>query len=175
MNKQPEEGGGLITYLEQLVGRGDRGALAALRRGLGKPAGTAAEMHPYVAPFTGGCRSRWEEDVHYIVAALFAEWHQGAAATVREAPRDLGASFRRLAEETGSDSVEKRFVALLNCDREELPAHLRHAVSLLRSKGIALDWERLRQDMRSWDHPDRFVQRQWARTFWGRPAAPARD
>ena len=38
-----------ITYLLSL--KENRGALAALRRGLGRPPGTAPEMYPYVVPW----------------------------------------------------------------------------------------------------------------------------
>jgi hypothetical protein len=40
-----------ISYLESVLKRDDRAILAHLRRGLGKEAGTAIEMFPYVAPF----------------------------------------------------------------------------------------------------------------------------
>ena len=40
-----------LAYLRGLAKRDDRGALAALRHGLGQPPGTAAEMHPYVVQF----------------------------------------------------------------------------------------------------------------------------
>ena len=64
--------------------------------------------------------------------------------------------------------AEKRFVALLNCHQEDLPDHLRHAVSLLRSKEIPIDWARLLRDLRWWHREDKRVQRDWARAFWGR-------
>ena len=41
----------LIGYLKGLAAHEDRGALAALRRGLGRPPGSAGEMHPHVARF----------------------------------------------------------------------------------------------------------------------------
>ena len=56
---------------------------------------------------------------------------------------NLGASFARLAQATESESIEKRFVALLNCRRDDLHAHLRHAVGLLKSKDIPVDWAQL--------------------------------
>ncbi len=148
--------------------REDRAALAALRRGLGKPPGEAAEMHPYVVPFLPHDGSRWEEDAHYLVAALFA-WHQlvwpeGGG----EWDRNVGASFVRLAERAGSGSIEQRFVALLNSHRDDLPEHLRHAVGLLRAHEVPVDWAQLLRDIQEWDRESRSTQRSWARAFWGR-------
>jgi CRISPR system Cascade subunit CasB len=65
-----------------------------------------------------------------------------------------------------SESLEKRFVALLNCHRDDLPNHLRQAVSLLKSEDVSINWRRLLKDILSWDHETRFVQQQWAREFW---------
>lgn len=152
-------------------------ALAALRRGLGKELGTAPEMYPYVVPFLpDNTRSR-QEMPYYLVAALFA-WHQtdwpGANTP------GLGGSLARLRftqAETRNDkvepgdSVERRFVALLNANRDDLPDHLRQIIGLLRSSETPVSWLRLLQDIKGWDHPDRWVQRRWAREFWGRDLA----
>jgi CRISPR system Cascade subunit CasB len=154
-----------VEYLEELERNEDRAALAALRRSLGKNPGEAAEAHRYVLPFNPPVR---EELAYYLVGGLFAlhpqSWHRD------EGDRgwtNLGASFARLGSEVDSKSIEKRFVALLNCHEDDLAEHLRHAVSLLRSKEIRVDWLQLLKDLRSWNHPDRFVQLGWARAFWG--------
>ena len=69
----------LIRHLLELRGRDrdppqkpDRGALAALRRGLGKPPGLAPETWPQVEPFIGQIRPKRYDDACYLVAALFA-------------------------------------------------------------------------------------------------------
>src|SRR5450759_404004 len=62
----------LVGYLERLRDKDDRGALAALRRALGKPPGEAPEAYPYVVPFLPREVSAWQEQVYYLVAALFA-------------------------------------------------------------------------------------------------------
>lgn len=156
------------AYLESLVAGEDRAALAALRRGLGKEPGTAAEMYPHVVPWLPHGARPWEENAFYLVAALFAD-HQIPWPRSDDRPEatNLGASFARLAAQTASASVEKRFVALLECHRDDLPTHLRHAISLLKSKDVPVDWPRLLRDIRGWDREDRRVQRDWARAFWG--------
>ena len=149
-----------VAYLLGLAQRENRGALAALRRGLGKPPGTAHEMHPYVAPWLSSGMHRWEEDAHYTVAALFGSHPEHAAIG------NMGATFRRITSQTESESIEKRFIALLSCHGDDLPQQLRQAVSLARSKDVPVDYSQLLRDIRYWGHPDRFVQREWARAFW---------
>lgn len=61
---------------------------------------------------------------------------------------------------------EKRFVDLLDTDMDELPYKLRQAVTLIAGDGVGLDWRLLIRQLGHWDHPDRWVQREWARGFW---------
>ena len=154
----------LIDHLERLVLDQDRGALAALRRGLGKPPGTAMEMHRYVVPFLPRGRP-WEEDVYYLVAALFAYWHQGETTVAAHPPENLGASLSRLRSDS-SASIEMRFTALLKSHRDDLPSHLRQGVGLLKAKEVPVHWRNLCRDLRHWDHEDGWVQRSWAKSFW---------
>jgi CRISPR system Cascade subunit CasB len=82
-------------------------------------------------------------------------------------PDNLGASLARLKTPDTGPSLETKFTALLKSHRDDLPVHLRHAVGLLKSKGVAVDWERLWRDLRWWDREDGRVQRGWAKSFWG--------
>jgi CRISPR system Cascade subunit CasB len=148
----------LISYLERLVADGDRGALAALRRGLGKPPGTEVATFPHVVPCIpeadqGPARS-WP---YFVVASLFA------AHPVTRAGENLGASYRRMKE---SPSREARFRALLNAHPDDLPGHLRHAVSQLGAQGIGVDWSQLLMDLRFWSDAQQRTQLRWARAFW---------
>jgi CRISPR system Cascade subunit CasB len=157
-----------VAFLVKLVESEDRAPLAALRRGLGKKPGEAADSHPYILPRIPANASRWDEDAYYLTGSLFAlhqiDWPAGEDESRRT---NLGASFARLGRVVESESIEKRFVALLNCHEDDLPDHLRHAVSLLKSKEIPIDWARLLRDVRRWNHEDRWVQREWAQAFWG--------
>lgn len=157
------------TFNERFVARlselrDDNAAMAALRRGLGKPPGTTADMHPYVLPWLAGVRDGWQENAFYAVASLFALWHQGKVGAFSNPPRNLGASLGRIRD--ASDSIEKRFVALLNSHEDDVVQHLRHAVGLLRTKDVAVDWSQLLSDLRNWGNESRVAQRNWARGFW---------
>jgi CRISPR system Cascade subunit CasB len=152
-----------IARLRELAAREDRAALAALRRGLGQPPGAAAEMHPYVMPFLLPKEGpwTWRHQCFYIIAALFA-MHPDPGGS-----GNLGETFRRIRIRAGADndSVERHFIALLKCHRDDLFDHLRHAVSL--AKDVPVNWEQLLKDIRNWDSDDAWVQREWSRAFWG--------
>jgi CRISPR system Cascade subunit CasB len=159
-----------IARLEELLTKEDRGALATLRRGLGKE--VTLEGYRFM-PFR---RNRRQEDAALLVGPLFALWHQGGAKPRSAGEKEnLGASMLSLVnamvrEGTSRDDamkrIERRFSALLNCHADDLGQHLRHAVSLLKSKEVPVDWRSLLRDVQHWNHEDRWVQREWARSFW---------
>lgn len=148
----------LIEYLEGLIATENRGALAALRRGVGKVPGTEVRTFPHVVPWIPGAeQGRDRAWPYFVVASLFA---------LHPVSRDgggFGASMRRLAV---NESLEARFRGLLNAHVDDVPGHLRHAVSLLASNGIGVDWQQLLRDLQGWTHPDRWTQLRWAREFW---------
>lgn len=146
--------GSLLKLAEE--GHENRGALADLRSGLGKTPGKMARVHRHVAPFLQekNDKTRW----YYLTAALFGLFPQ------QKSGRSLGAAFRPLRQK--SESMEARFTALLNAHPEDLDDHLRHAVSLLKANDQPFDWFRLFDDLMRWDHPEGFVQLQWARDFY---------
>jgi CRISPR system Cascade subunit CasB len=174
-------------YLQSLVPderahtrRDGRAALAALRRGLGKSPGEELEPFRYIG-WALSDRGQKEEEAHYLVASLFA-LHQIAWTDAAESAREtgLGASFRVLANRLRADrgdsnSVDRRFVALLNCHADDLATHLRHAVSLLKSQDVPVDWAQLLDDVEKWDDESGAVRRRWARAFWGSAPPPAGD
>ena len=145
-----------IAHLEKLRDREDRQALAILRRGASGQPRSTFEMFPLVVPWVP--KARRLEDGALLVAALFALHPQpGGVGT-------LGRAFASIPKKT--ESTDRRFVALLNCHREDLPVQLRQAISLLRSGEVSVDWRRLLGDVLGWDHESRYVQRGWARDFW---------
>ncbi len=148
-----------VAWLERLRDENDRAALAKLRRGLGKQMGTP-EMYPFVVPFMPDNRRGREH--YFLIASLFAAHPDPAPPE-----RSMGSVFKAIKGQMESESIEKRFVQLLSADIEDVGKYLRHAVSLARSKGVAVNYHRLLSDLRYWEHRDRFVQLQWARDFWG--------
>jgi len=168
--QRPSRDERFIGALEHLVTNDDRGALAALRRGLGQQPGEAMELYSYVVPYTQGLQYPSDENAYYIIASLVGlyptpSWQRSDGKRLI----NLGASLALLREDdkTRGDSLERRFVALLNAHADDLPQHLRQAISLLKSKDKPVNWLRLLRDLKQWDREDCRVQRLWAKGFWG--------
>jgi CRISPR system Cascade subunit CasB len=146
-----------IEYLEKH--KDDRAMLADLRRGLGRKAGETPSMFPYVVSFV----NEWyEEENIYLVASLFA-LHPVSAKT-----GNMGNHLKTLTKALGDDSsTTRRFTQLLNQHRESLDAPLRQHITILKSKDIAINWHQLFRALNYWDDDDRFIQKQWAKSYWG--------
>lgn len=178
MNRPTGQERRFAEHLDDLAGREDssaRAALAALRRGLGRAPGEAAEAARYVFPWLGQDALDRQVDAYFQVAALFAThqitWHRGEG----DRGHNLGSSFWRLAHRDGGSEdpgAERRLVALLNAHPEEVGRHLRHAVSLLKAHDVPIDWAQLLRDIQEWTYADRRVQLDWARAFWGGGVTP---
>ena len=158
-----------ITHLRKLE-KENRGALAALRRSLGFAPGASAAAMPYVEPFAASDSTREpQRQALYLAAGLFAAnpRHRSGAS--------LATALAEVKLKRDSDSIERRFIALLSADAEALPVHLRHAASLLAAEELACDYAALTQDLGRWLDPwqedarDR-VRQHWARDFYRRLA-----
>jgi CRISPR system Cascade subunit CasB len=169
MSQQATDEWRFVQALERLVERKDRAALARLRRGLGKTPGEMGEAHAYVVPYLANDAPEWREDAFYLVGTLFAlhprPWGSGDDGARYT---NLGWSFARLTGATESESIEKRFVALLNAHRDDLDQHLRGAIGLLKAHEVPVNWLQLLRDVQHWGTESRSVQRTWARAFWQR-------
>ena len=156
--KLDEKQNAFIGYLLRLAreGQENRGALAELRSGLGRKPAEMARVHKHVVPYLP--ESNWNDRWYYLTASLF-----GAFPEHRKG-RSLGAAFHPLRKK--SESIEARFIALLNVDAEDLDGYLRHAINLLKANEQPLDWFQLFDDILQWDHPEGHVQLRWARHFY---------
>ncbi len=165
--------------LAQLEKTNERATLAQLRRGRGKDFGQESRRDGWVLTQLRRLPlDRDRDDFDYtvnrccLVASLFSE---------HSAPRaygTLGSAFRRMAGQPGAseEAIEGRFHALLDSDREDLPERLRYAVSLLKSKEVAVNWAQLLADVTNWGWPSRAVQKAWSRDFWApRKSSDAND
>jgi CRISPR system Cascade subunit CasB len=164
-----------IAELKRLLGgdlnRREAGTLAKLRRGLTEHPG---ERDLWVYGHLGGAAPEHEEPAA-LVGSLFALWHQGGRVGPQRLPDSFGSSYGRLRADSGSESVEKRFATLIDSHPDDLAVRLRHAVALLRSKDIPINWEQLLRDLLWWGAEKRPVQRRWARDFWTRHVAGSSD
>jgi CRISPR system Cascade subunit CasB len=168
---------GFITWLSKFDRSESKGraALAVLKRGVAKPPGEYKEMYPYVLPFFTNEESSnqegfsWKQQCYFLTASLFA-MNPG-----QNPDRTFAEAMYHIKSQKDSESIEKRFMTILSCRREDLPNHLRHAVSLLESKKISFDWEKFLRDIIWWSDFDtssfrgsRTVQKKWAEEYWSK-------
>lgn len=171
-----------VEYLMSLHERDDRGALAHLRRGLGKPLGSVVDMFPYIVPWTHDLFEA-QANMYYLVAALFA-YHpmntdngnfgdtclqishsarsKHSKAQEGEQDKEKGKKY----DTPENDSLTKHFMALLNAHVDDLDVHLRRMIALAKSNDIPVNWAQLLDDICKWDHPERYIQRRWANAYW---------
>ncbi len=156
-----EEQKAFVKHLLSLarMGQEDICALADLRSGLGKPPSEMMRVKKHVVPFLSGTPS--SENWYYILASLFGMFTQ------HRKGYSFGMVFQLLRFK--GNSIDTRFVSLINANSENLGKHLRHAVSLLKTNEQPFDWFMLFQHLLQWDHPDHHVQLSWARDFYGVP------
>lgn len=160
-----------------------RAAMAELRRGLQEFPHLAPYMHRYIAPFTVYTKG-WKKQTYYLTAALFAHYHAGS-----NMPRysdkgyvNMGTYFAEVVKQDkeASDSIERRFNALLTAHPQDLHYHLRQAITFLHSKSevaLAINWEKLFWDILDWDDDDKrpLVQERWATNYWRHKAKSEKE
>lgn len=163
-----------VDFLRQL----DRRAFAELRRSLGQAHSMSAI--PYVEPFVASEESGWKRQMYYLVAGLLALVERPSEGPINQehgkhqnAEANFGVSVAELyIKRERSGSIEQRFVRLLDADKEQLPNRMRQMVTLLHSQGLSIDWARLLDDLSAWRSDTRWVQHQWARSFYQKVAPP---
>lgn len=83
-------------------------------------------------------------------------------------PKDFGWTMRIARS---SESFDMRVRALLDCRWNEgdgaLAHRLRQMVKLAENQNAPLDWETFLMDLLRWEHPERWTQKKWARSYFG--------
>ncbi len=151
--------------------KNDNGAQADFKRALSGESKHIWAIYPLVLQYFGNIsesereQKRQEEQIWIPVACLSVYYPQ----TLREADkqRNFGHSCRGLATATNSEGADRRFRALLDLALTDIQSPLAALVRQMKSKGIAIDYPKLLADLRQWEHPNQYIQDQWARAFWG--------
>lgn len=159
---------GMLNWLEDIASKDTR-VRAVLRRSLAFEPGTHAPAFPYVEPFVGtGSASR--RSAMYLVAGVWAlHWREGSNGVRISIAR---ASAMHLAA-SGSASMERRFINLLDADEEQLAHRLRQMMTLL--KDYPIDCESLLSGLIHWTDAKKRTQNSWAREFYRTASADVAD
>jgi CRISPR system Cascade subunit CasB len=151
---------GFIAWLEKL-NETDTKVRAVLRRSLAFEPGNFPAAYPFVEPFVTSEDDSWRREMFYLVGGLWAaHWRQGRSGE----PIPLGKACALQQQQTKSTSTERRFIALLDADSEQLPHRLRQMVALL--KDYHLDVDALLSGLLYWNSDRKRTQNQWARDFY---------
>lgn len=153
-----------IDYLEELKRQENMGALASLRRGLQYDLGHCVDMYPYIIPWLEHVQGKWEKEMYYLIASLFAYHPRNCDSG------NMGDVFRNISRsKRETKSLEQRFVALLRSNPEDLPFHMRQAISIAKSENIPINWHELFYDLKRWPFAKKYPPyEKWAGSFWKR-------
>jgi len=151
---------GFIEWLESLNEK-DTKVRAVLRRSLAFDPGAFVPAYPYVEPFLKGEDNPWRREIFYLVAGLWAaHWREGRNGT----PLPIGKACAAYQAASGSSSTERRFINLLDADRDQLSHRLRQIVALLKEQVI--DFDALLKGLLYWNDDQKRTQNGWARDFY---------
>ena len=170
----------------------DRGKIAVLKRGVGDTFADARGMrgrgwfYYYLSKHFGGSIDR-RDNLCLLIAGLMTFDKNTMLYGLKGGGGDFGATlaFLRSPQEKdttrpGQTPLERRLVSLLDATFDEdgggeMAFRLRQAVKYTLSKNdkAPIDWPRLLQDMVQWNQPNKWVQKQWARSFYNVPKPEA--
>ncbi len=151
---------GFIGWLESMNAKDTR-TRAVLRRSLAFNPGEYPPAYPYVEPFVSDEANTWRREMLYLVAGLWAShWREGRTGV----PVTIAKACAHYQSASGSTSTERRFIALLDADGEQLPHRLRRMVALLGEHPI--DFEALLKGILYWNDDRKRTQNDWARDFY---------
>lgn len=187
MNVAAAERNAAETRFVAALGELERGPLAELRRSLSVRTGQSYFLERLIYEhLPEWYRGGWNNRAAYLVAGLYALVERPHSESNGESaqmgsrpapPRNLGSALGRLYRaQDERPSTEKRFLALLDADEEQLPDHLRHVVTLLNAGDLRPDWAQLLTDVVSWASPERRdrTRERWAQAFY-RPEPKATE
>lgn len=147
----------------------DASRLAMLRRGCGERDPVEGRC-PWLVSLIHGVAS---ESTGFLVASLLAQYKTADIRVGRHrASGNFGASWRRAIAGNDSKSLERRFHILLDASYDpwtgdgDLPHRLRQMVRYAASRGVGIEWPVMLTDLKFWNHPEKRVQKRWARNFF---------
>jgi CRISPR system Cascade subunit CasB len=146
------------AFIERL-GRLDPGDRARLKRSAGKALAESRDalgLFYSILPY-GVLEDK--EKLYFLTATLYPLADSGGQG-------DLGEALRRAKLKKNLKGLDRRVEILLDADEIQLPFRLRQAIQFLRSNRVRVNWFRLLDDLLYWNHPERRVQRRWARSYF---------
>jgi CRISPR system Cascade subunit CasB len=139
----------------------DNAGRAQLKRNAGRALHEARDVHRVFFQALPAAIARGpDEEIYFLIATLYP------LAKARDDGASLGATLRAVRQHRRNESLDRRFQALLDSDTEQLRFRVRQAVRLAAATEQRIDWGQLLSDLLAWEHPDRYVQLNWARDYF---------
>ncbi len=130
--------------------------LAALRKGLGRRAGSVPQMWRFYRSVTSDGVTSSRLSAEHAALTLFATHQQSQHERMHQQRIGLGRAVRHLRDsgKHSAEAVDRRMDQVATAaDVEELVGHLRGLVTVLRTIGQPLDYTWLRSDIERWHDP----------------------
>ena len=111
------------------------------------------------------------EEIYFLIATLYG---------LNDYPftGSFGKTMKEVYKKSGSDSIPKRFIALLDSRFDlidnffpgggEVAYRIRQCIRLASSNTIGIDWLQLLEDLIYWTYDTKFVQKKWAQDFFSK-------
>lgn len=138
------------------LGPGDR---ARLKRAAGRPLGQDSDVLGLFYRLLPAGVGPWEEETYYLVATLYPLVDPAETGC-------LGKALALARSDQNGRGLDRRVETLLDSDESQLPVRLRHTLHFLQSSRVGVEWPRLLKDLLQWNHPERHVQKEWARRYY---------
>ena len=156
-------------FIERIESLGS-GELARLRRGCGEHDPVEGRC-PWLIALVHGVSS---VPVAFLVASLLAQYSTvNIQLGNHRLDGNFGLTWKRAIARSSSYSIKRRFHILIDAEYEplsgegDMPYRLRQMVRYAAGKGVGVDWPLLLKHARNWNSPDKWVQKQWADSFFG--------
>lgn len=150
-----------IEWLKE-VNENNTKVRAVLRQSLAFDPGIYVPAYTYIEPFVNKENSTWLREMHYLVAGLWAaHWREGRSGQQLSIGK---ACWELYLTKDMSPSIERRFISLLDADRDQLPHRLRQMIALLKEQ--AIDFDTLLEGLLKWHYDKKPTQNRWAHDFY---------
>ena len=137
----------------------DSGGKARLKRRAGQPLAESRDALGLFYSLLSPGVPEFQHEAYFLIATLFPIADEGGAG-------DFGAALHRVRQVKNSNGLDRRLEILLDADESQFPYRLRQAVRYVKSCDGRVNWERLLEDALRWTHPERFVQKRWAQSYF---------
>lgn len=149
----------------------DGADLAALRRGVGREAGSVPAMWPYYRKLNQKGLLTAELRAEHVALTLYAIHQQSVREPVHRPDVGVGTALKQLrgSGRFSPEAVDRRFGAAATATSlDEAAYHLRGLVRQLRQVPQGLSYTTLFEDLVNWQNPERVgsVRRRWGADYF---------